>query len=228
MRLRTNGVRLLAAAAALLGAAAALAASDTDFSSPGRGEALAPGSVVRIEWRSGCEGDVPPGYDEAELVLSLDGGVTYPIRVSRELDPCESTLVWRVPAIASGSARLALRMGEERDGDAEEIAAVSAPFRILPDVEGRVERLIPRSGEWGIDPDPAPLDARDLLGRSMRASGERLTAPFALPDVSLPVTAAVVRPARRGTVLESTPAAAPRRAASVPRAPSGAPTPLRL
>jgi hypothetical protein len=228
MRLNILGVRLLAAAAAVFGAAASAAASPGGFLSPGRGEALAPGSVVRVEWRSACESDVPPGFDEAELVLSLDGGLTYPIRVSRELDPCESTVVWRVPAIASDSARLALRMGEERDGESEELAVVGETFRILPDVEGRVETLVPRAGEWGVDLEPETLAARDLLGRSMRSTGERLLAPFSLPAASLPTAAAALRPARRATVHESVPAAGIRRSASVPTAPSGAPVPLRL
>jgi hypothetical protein len=228
MRLPTTGLRLFAVAAGLLGVAASGAASETQFLSPGRGEALAPGSVIRVEWRSACESDVPVGFDEAELVLSLDGGLTFPIRVSRELDPCESTITWRVPAIATESARLALRMGEEGDGEAEEIVVLSAPFRILPDVDGRSEPLISRSGEWGQRPEAEASDGRDRLGRSLRANSERLTAPFELPDASLPGSAAGIRPESRGTALIHTAAAVTRRPVSVPEAPLGAPTPLRL
>jgi hypothetical protein len=228
MRLPTTGLRLFAVAAGLLGVAASGAASETQFLSPGRGEALAPGSVIRVEWRSACESDVPVGFDEAELVLSLDGGLTFPIRVSRELDPCESTITWRVPAIATETARLALRMGDESDGESETIAVLSAPFRILPDVEGRSEPLISRSGEWGQQPEPEPSEARDRLGRSLRASGERLTTPFELPAVSLPACAAGIRPERRSNPLIDTTNAVSRRPVSVPEAPLGAPTPLRL
>jgi hypothetical protein len=221
-------LRLLAAAAALLGAAASLRASEPDFLSPGRGESLAPGSVVTVHWRSACESDIPVGFDEAELVLSLDGGLTYPIRVSGELDPCESSATWRVPALASGTVRLALRAGDEEGWSSEKIIGFSEPFQILPDAENRVETLVPRSGEWGVAPEPEIADARDLLGKSMRGAGERLTAPFELAAFSLPAPAAGPRPDRRASALAVTPVSGRRPSSSVPTAPSGAPIPLRL
>lgn len=224
-----TGGRLLAAAVALLGAAASLAASEPAFLSPSRAEALAPGAVVTVEWRSACESDIPPGFDEAELVLSLDGGLTYPIRVSRELDPCETTHSWHVPSIATDSARLALRMGEEGHGESERLAAVGDTFRILPDPEGRAQTLIPRAGEWGVAPETEVVGARDRLGRSMRSgAAERLTAPSELVLFSLPPSSAAVGPDRRVETLASVRVAGLRRPASVPEAPVGAPTPLRL
>ena len=228
MHLHALGGRLLAAAVTLLGAAASLGASQPAFLSPSHGEALAPGAVVQVEWRSACESDIPPGFDEAELVLSLDGGLTYPIRVSRELDPCESTLSWRVPAIATDSARLALRMGEANDGESEELAEISDTFRILPDPERRAQALVPRGGEWGVDPETEVVGARDRLSRSMRPAAERLTAPSELVAFSLPSTGVAVELDRRVVRLSSTRAAGLRRPTSVPEAPAGAPTPLRL
>jgi hypothetical protein len=228
MHLRATGMRLIAAAVALLGAAASLAASQPAFLSPARGEALAPGAVVHVEWRSACESDIPPGFDEAELVLSLDGGLTYPIRVSRELDPCESTLAWRVPTIPTDSARLALRMGEASDGESEELAEISDTFRILSDPDGRAQALVPRAGEWGVAPETEVVGAHDRLGRSLRSPAERLTAPSELVVFSLPSAGAAVVLDRRVARLATARAAGLRRPASVPEAPIGAPTPLRL
>jgi hypothetical protein len=189
---------------------------------------IAPGAVIHVEWRSACESDIPPGFDEAELVLSLDGGLTYPIRVSRELDPCESTLSWRVPAIASDSARLALRLGEASQGQAERLTEISETFRILPDAGGRAEALVPRAGEWGVDPHAEVVGARDRLGRSMRSPAERLTAPSESVLFSLPPSAVAVSLDRRVVKLASARAVGLRRPTSVPEAPLGAPTPLRL
>jgi len=228
MRMHGPGGRLIAAVAALMGAAGTLTASEPDFVSPGRGESLAPGSLVTVQWRSACESDLPAGFDEAELVLSLDGGLTYPIRVSGELDPCESTVTWRVPALASGSVRLALRAGDDGGWSSEQILGLSDAFQILPDADGRVEALVPRSGEWGVAPEPATAGARGLLGRSLRGSRERLTAPFEVAAFSLPATAAGLRPDRRASAAAATPVSARRPSTSVPNAPSGAPTPLRL
>ena len=228
MRLFADRARLLAAAVPLFGAAGAVLASGAGFVSPERGETLAPGSVVEIEWRSACESDIPPGFDEAEVVLSLDGGLSYPIRVSRELDPCESTVSWRVPALATTSGRLALRLGSETDVESEEIAVIGDPFTILPDVEGRVERLIQRSHEWATDPQPQALGAADRLSHSLRATGQNVS-PSREPVVPAVAPASPsLRQERSRVHLASNPLTGLRPAASVPEAPFGAPTPLRL
>ena len=228
MRLTNGGMRLGAATVAFFGAAGALLASEPAFLTPAHGETLSPGSLVEIEWRSACESDIPPGFNEAEIVLSLDGGLSYPIRVSRELDPCEATVSWRVPALATTSARLAVRMGEEWDGESEEIAVVSDPFTILPDVEGRVEPLIRRSNEWATGPEPEALSAADRLSHSLRGTGDRLARSPEPVVPAVPPTSLSLRPERTRIAFASTPFTGLRPAASVPEAPLGAPTPLRL
>ena len=114
---------------ALFGAACAwlLASSargEERFLSPDAGEALAPGSTVEVRWSSVCladpDRDSQEQQDEAELILSYDGGLTFPVRVSQEISPCASHYTWRVPSIASDRVRLALRVGREERGDEEE------------------------------------------------------------------------------------------------------------
>ena len=93
-----------AACALLVSARARGAAGSSEaFASPSRGEILAPGSILEVRWTAACDGateredgrdrvererEPMREVDEAELVLSLDGGLTFPIRVSTELSPC--------------------------------------------------------------------------------------------------------------------------------------------
>jgi len=113
-------VRLLAAIALLLPAAPALAARAPALVWPG--PEVAAGQVVELSWS-----DVPAGIEELEILLSLDDGRTYGVRVSPELDGRERRYRWRVPNLPAAHARLRLRLGSEH----AEIAAEPTPsFRI--------------------------------------------------------------------------------------------------
>jgi hypothetical protein len=104
-----------------------------------------PGQIVDVEWPADA---VPRETREMELVLSLDGGQTFPFRVTEEL-PAEATRAsWRVPALRAARARLALRAGEsEEASESESIRAVSDIFEILPDASGSTEALLAVGGE---------------------------------------------------------------------------------
>ena len=80
------------------------------------------GDIIEVRWAA-----VDPSIDELELLLSLDGGRHYTLRISPELAPDHRAFRWRVPNLASGDARLRLRFhrdGRECNGEA------SCPFRI--------------------------------------------------------------------------------------------------
>ena len=71
----------------------------------------------RIEFA--FEGDMR-GIDEFEILLSTDGGRTYPIRISEELSPATRRLLWRVPSLPCREFRLRVqfhRDGREIEGD---------------------------------------------------------------------------------------------------------------
>ena len=87
-----------------------------------------------------------PGVEERELVLSLDGGKTFPVRLTREIEPGDRMATWRVPVLLTEHAVLALREGG--DGFEEEIVATSAEFVIHPTPGSPVEELRFRDGEW--------------------------------------------------------------------------------
>src|SRR5262245_50728873 len=67
---------------------------------PARGP-VRPGD--RIEFR--FEGE-RRGVDEFEILLSTDGGRTYPLRISERLSPGTRRLLWRVPHLSCKEIRL--------------------------------------------------------------------------------------------------------------------------
>jgi hypothetical protein len=217
-------------ASAAMVALVTVARADTPterFLSPARGEALAPGAIVEVRWTSFCAGRTGR-IDEAEIILSLDGGLTFPIRVSQELDPCETRFLWRVPMLATGRARLALRTGSEGFGETERIALTSADFRILSDLDGRVQELYRRAAEWWTPPEATFLTAEDLFGGAMSSAAGRILAPFVSTEIGAPPAPASVSPVR--TLLSRASIGAPvavRCEIVSPRAPRAA-IPLRL
>lgn len=194
-----------AACALLVSARARGAAGSSEaFASPSRGEILAPGSILEVRWTAACDGateredgrdrvererEPMREVDEAELVLSLDGGLTFPIRVSTELSPCAGGFDWRVPSLASPHARLALRTGEGARGESERLALLSEDFTILPDPEGLPERLYARRGEWWT-PEEAPVrrPAQDSLERTLGDAAARLTTPVRWTEAAAPAS----------------------------------------
>ena len=200
--------------------------------SPGAGEALAPGAVVEVRWASLCDvarGGEKREIDEAEVVLSLDGGRTFPIRVTPELRPCTTRFLWTVPALPTIHARLALRAGSEQRDATESLEILSGEFRILSDPDGRVEKLRRHVDEWWIPPPPAALTAEDLLGRSMSPANGRMAAPVSSFDAAVPSTSSsTFRPARAAALglvaVSSSGSSVP----SFPTRPTGSSTPLRL
>jgi hypothetical protein len=165
--------------------------------------------------------------DEAELVLSLDGGATFPVRVSHELSPCETRYLWRVPVLATGRARLGVRIGHEGFGETETIALVSGEFRILSDLDGRVQELYRRAAEWWT-PAPAVLTAQDLLDRTLTPAHGHISRIDDSADAAAPPETPVFRPAlaASGLTVQSAPRAS--RVAPASSRSSSAPIPLRL
>lgn len=221
----------LAAVSAVFAAPAAIA--QPTMISPGAGEALAPGAVVEVRWASLCDVRPQSGtrreIDEAEVVLSLDGGRTFPIRVTPELRPCTTRFLWTVPALPTVHARLALRAGSDERDATESLEILSGEFRILSDPDGRVEKLRRHVNEWWIPPPPAALTAEDLLGRSMSPANGQISAPVASFDAAMPTTSlSTLRPTRGAAFGLAAVSASESSVTSSPTRPTGSSTPLRL
>jgi hypothetical protein len=83
--------------------------------------AVLPGQVIVLEWTAAEH------VQELEILLSLDGGRTYPRWISPQLRPQDRRFVWRVPLGLGPSVRMRIRFN--RDGREIE-GAPSAPLAI--------------------------------------------------------------------------------------------------
>jgi hypothetical protein len=126
--------------------ATTMTAAPARFLRPMAGERLEPGESIEVSWA--LDQHQARAFDEMELILSLDGGRTFPLRLTRDLSPGSGRVTWRVPALPAGKARLALRGGSDEEPDLESIAAVSDAFEIVPRAGLDLEQLFQFRGEW--------------------------------------------------------------------------------
>jgi hypothetical protein len=145
---RPRPLRGLLVAGAVCGFAIAAAsrAQTLRFLEPEPGGRLEAGATVPVSWTPGlaAEADV----DEMELVLSLDGGRSFPLRVTRTLSTGARSFLWRVPALPTEHARLALRSGREAEKDSETIRMTSGEFAIDAGPDACLEEVFRAGGEW--------------------------------------------------------------------------------
>ena len=173
---------LLAALALTLSAAPALAAPRSALADPGA--EIQAGQIVELSW-----GELPAGVEEMEILLSLDDGQHYSIRVSPELDAHERHYRWRVPNLPAGRARLRMRLGTAR---AEIETEPTSPFRIAGDSEpspppplfheGTFWTGLETPGSGAVDPDVfSPVTRLDAAnpGSAIAEAPSRVTAHVA-------------------------------------------------
>jgi hypothetical protein len=134
----------LAFCAALAACAGRLAADE--LVRPARGETVEPGASVVVRWT--LDSAIVERGDEMELLLSLDGGNRFPLRVTARIDPRERAWTWRVPALPTEHARLALRVGRGERAGAEEVVLVGSQFSIAGSGALFPEDLVFQRGEW--------------------------------------------------------------------------------
>lgn len=100
----------------------------------------------------------PDDVEELELLLSIDGGRYFPLRLTPQIDPRSGSFTWVVPRVAAQAAQLRIRFGQ----DGEEIEGEpGAPFSISVPPLLRPAPFFRREGEWWIAEDgcsvpPAP------------------------------------------------------------------------
>src|SRR5439155_12272878 len=110
------------------------------------------GDVVALAWSG-----VPDDAREIEVLLSVDDGAHFPLRVTAELDVRGGRALWRVPNLPVESARLRLRFGTAA-GEVE--AAPGECFRIVADPRLPLDLDLLHEGSWWAGPrDRAPLHA---------------------------------------------------------------------
>ncbi|MFL6194072.1 MAG: hypothetical protein ACJ75H_07870 [Thermoanaerobaculia bacterium] len=104
---------LALAGPALATSLVASAEAPVRLASPAPGTVLQAGAAAEIAWEPlAAFGRLGP-VDEWEAFLSLDGGTTYPLRVTPHLDRDLRRVSWRVPPVPAAEARLLIRFGHE-------------------------------------------------------------------------------------------------------------------
>jgi hypothetical protein len=138
------------------------------------------GQSIEIEWAP-----VGAGPEELELLLSLDGGRTWRVRVSPELPGETVRYVWKVPNLAVADARVRLRV--RVDGREIELPP-SESFAIESDPDREPERRLVSEGPWweGFEgPGEAPTELAGNGGPSLTAA-HAVTASEEAPRIVLP------------------------------------------
>lgn len=187
LAVKALGHWLLSGLVVLLAAVPHLAAA-----ADGGGEILAPeagtvvraGELVEITWAP-----VPPDVEEFELLLSLDGGTTFQLRLTAMLDPRLTSYSWRVPNLPTGAACLRLRVGV--DG-CEKMLRPGPLFQLSGDAGVPIGRITFHGGEWW-PTDGVAVETHDVeiepgwSNKEPRGSGAVTAAPPPQrPDVRAP------------------------------------------
>jgi len=114
------------------GAASALA---VHLLEPADGTVLSGGTTATLAWEPG-PGMSLVGVQEWEAFLSLDGGASWPIRITPHLDLGLRRVSFPIPAVPSREVRLLLRVGDESYEEpyavAETFTIAARPSAILP------------------------------------------------------------------------------------------------
>lgn len=192
-------VAVLAAAAALAGPARA--ASRPDLRLMALPEEVRAGQSFELQWPG-----APREVEELEIVLSLDDGRTWRVRVSPELEGSSRRYRWRVPDLPAERARLRIRAGDDRGHEWE--GTPSEAFRIVGSgrANGAEAPLVERgwwfdregpraapasdfadAAEPGIEPGSAAWPGAPLPAPPGLAAPARLPAPAAPPPVAAPL-----------------------------------------
>ena len=170
-------------------AALPAAGESAEFALPLAGATLAAGEEVAVQW-SGA----PAAVVEMELMLSVDGGRRFAVRLTRELEPKTTSYLWRVPRLPTRAARLALRVN--LDGREVEVGT-SAPFVIEagrePDAPAGSIRFL-RGELWWLGSEVAGSEGAHLSLAGLEAppprpqvlpsAGEKMLANLRFPEFS--------------------------------------------
>jgi hypothetical protein len=153
---------------------------------PRAGATLAAGSTAELEWAPFAK---LAGVEEWEAFLSVDGGKTYPVRITPHLDQDLRRVTWQVPSTPTPDARLLLRFGDERREVSVELphrfSIVSSPagatgFTLASVAPERGEPALP--GQDGVVAWVEGSRRGGSLRQVVAAERPRLQARLSLPE----------------------------------------------
>ncbi len=111
-----------------------------EISRPAAGHIVRAGEWAEVEWTP-----LPPSVEEFELLLSLDDGARFTVRLTPQLDPAIGGYRWLVPNFPTTRARIQLRVGidhREIEGPTGEA------FEIVGKATQQLAGLRWLDGEW--------------------------------------------------------------------------------
>ena len=176
---------------------------------PVPGTELVAGETAWIEWEAGPGLAAFAEAHEWEAFLSVDGGESFPVRLTPHLDLGRPRVAFRVPPLVSDDCRLLLRFGDERE---EREQPVPGRFRIVPSPVPRpvLRYRAEARGEAARPGEPGVVlwaeGARDGSGWREVEAWDPFPTLTAAYRPGLPLLLAAVEPGRQR------PAAAPRHA----------------
>lgn len=149
---------------------------------PAGGDALYAGEMIEVRWTA-----LPDAVNECELLLSLDGGRDFTVRLTPRLDRTTRELSWRVPNLPTRQARLRLRVGV---AGREIESSMSSGFTIVGASTSPLAPVRLAHGEWWTATIPGASLAeipmrRPLFGPVQEHPGEAFLA--LLPEEPVPV-----------------------------------------
>lgn len=144
--------------------ACASATAEEAFRFPRPGASFGAGTIVEAAWDAPCD---RAREHEGELVLSLDDGLTFPIRLTGEMPACVSGQRWRVPDVATSDARLGLRRGRHGLSGEERIVLVGARFTIVGGAGSEGAGLTRGPVEWWTHQALLEFSAEDFLDETL-------------------------------------------------------------
>ena len=160
-----------------------------------------PGQLVALRWTAA------DAVSELEILLSLDGGRTYPIWVSSRLDPKIHRFVWRVPSYGGRTLRMRIRF--HRGG--REIEGVPTHSVVVARGEAEPLGLPPLAA----DPERAPRPNDRTESRWWRVDGRGEAAAHLTPPRRIarpPIPPAPAKPEAGATARLRRPCFVPLRA----------------
>lgn len=233
MRRALLAVWLLGALSLTAGGASAETTPMARLLAPADGAELTAGSLAAIEW---VGLDLPARAHEWEAFLSVDGGRTWPLRVTPHLDLSIRRFSFRVPGFPTKDARLLLRFGDEErevEMEAPQRFVIVGDLRAWKPPPGRVLGRGERAREDGqgtvvwVEGSREGGDLREVVSWGAGASLRRVE-----PAGTLRMPLLAPGPAQDGVPppavsAEPAPLPRPRPWAETP-APRPAPVPVRL
>lgn len=168
------------------------------------------------------------GRNEMELVLSLDGGATFPIRLTGRIQPGDRRVDWRVPALPTEHARIALRAGSDEERETEALLFISEPFSIASTGTIGMEELFVVGGEWRTREALEGAPAQSASGSFSSPKPEPAFEPVNAAEAGIEDGAAVATTIDLHAAGNELPSLSSRRQAKPPATPRKAALQLRL